>query len=68
MQILLKSLPAPCPAAIFAVVHTSPEGPGFLPTVLSRASGHLALHATHGAPFEPGNIYVAPPDRHITLG
>ena len=68
LQILLKSLSAPCPAAIFAVVHTSPEGPGFLPTVLSRASGHLALHATDGAPFERGKIYVAPPDRHITLG
>src|SRR5690349_12724148 len=68
LQILLKSLPAHFPAYVFAVVHTSAEGPGLLPRVLSRASGHFAQHPTDGEAFEPGKIYVAPPDRHMTLG
>ena len=38
VRTLLNKLPENIPAAIFVVVHTSPDGPGMLASVLDRAT------------------------------
>src|ERR1041385_7957704 len=38
-----------------------------LPEILERVGWLPVRHATDGEPIEPGNILIAPPDRHMTL-
>ena len=64
---MLKPLPRTLAAAIFTVVHVSPKSPGLLPVILSRETPLPAQHPRDGQPIENGNIYVAPPDRHLLL-
>ena len=64
---LLPGLPADFPAAIFVVVHIGATSSNVLPEILTRAGSLPAQTAEHGAGFEPGRIYVAPPDRHLLL-
>ncbi|HWC18822.1 MAG TPA: chemotaxis protein CheB [Terriglobales bacterium] len=52
-------------AAIFVVVHVSPDSTGLLPNILNRCSSVPAIEARDGAPIKHGVIYVAPPDRHL---
>jgi len=67
LQRLVAPLPRNFPAAIFVVLHLSPESTSVLPLILSRA-GHLpALHPRNGEPIRAGRIYVAPPDNHLLL-
>lgn len=67
LRTLLGELPPDLPASIFVVVHLSPQSPGVLPEILSRA-GPLPAHlALDNAPFEHGHVYTAPPDRHLLL-
>ncbi|HEX8430099.1 MAG TPA: chemotaxis protein CheB, partial [Longimicrobium sp.] len=64
---LVAALPAGLPAAVFVVIHCSPDGPGLLPTILSQRSSLPVAHATDGERIAPGRIYVAPPDVHLLL-
>jgi two-component system chemotaxis response regulator CheB len=64
---ILQDLPSDFPAAIFVVVHTSPESPSMLPHLLTRAGRLRAEAAVDGASFTAGRIYVAPPDHHLLL-
>lgn len=64
---LVASLPADLPAAIFVVLHVSPEGTSVLPRILNRAGPLQAMHPKHGQAIEPGRIYVAPPDFHLLV-
>jgi two-component system chemotaxis response regulator CheB len=64
---LLQPLPLGLPAALFVVVHTSPEGGGLLGTVLGRAAGWHADMARDGEPIRHGRIYLAPPDHHLLV-
>jgi two-component system chemotaxis response regulator CheB len=68
VRTLLSTLPEDIPAAIFVVVHTSPEGPGMLATVLSRATKLTVVHPEDGATIRAGYVYVAPPDYHLLVG
>lgn len=54
-------------AAIFIVVHVSPNSSGLLPNILNRRSKIQARHAEDGEPILPGRIYIAPPDHHLQL-
>ncbi len=38
-----------------------------LPYLLSKAGPLPAIHPTNATIFEPGTIYVAPPDRHMLI-
>ncbi len=38
-----------------------------MPQILNRRGALPAHHAVHGEPILPGQIYVAPPDHHLTL-
>src|SRR5215204_5203486 len=67
VRTLLSTLPGDIPAAIFVVVHTSPEGPGMLATVLSRATKLTVVHPKDGDTIRAGYVYVAPPDFHLLV-
>jgi len=64
---IVSPLSADIKAAIFVVVHVSPDSTGLLPNVLNRRSMVPAVQAQDGVIVEPGRIYVAPPDRHLIL-
>jgi two-component system chemotaxis response regulator CheB len=64
---LMGGLPADLPAAIFVVVHISPDAPSALPAILGRAGPLRAAHAVNGAYIERSHIYIAPPDHHLLL-
>lgn len=61
------ALPADLPAAVFAVLHQSPDAPGMLGKILDRAGPIPAGMACHNEPIERGRIYVAPPDHHLLI-
>jgi two-component system chemotaxis response regulator CheB len=63
----VPELPADLPAAIFITLHDEAGDAGALPELLSRVGKLPTQLATHGAPFQHGHIYLAPPDRHLTL-
>jgi two-component system chemotaxis response regulator CheB len=64
---LLSDLPGDLPAALFVVVHTAPNAHGALGRILDRAGPLPADFARDGLRFEPGRVYVAPPDLHLLL-
>jgi two-component system chemotaxis response regulator CheB len=64
---LVSALPKDFPAPIFVAQHVASHSPGMLPYLLSKAGPLPAVHPTSGTIFEPGVIYVAPPDRHMLL-
>ena len=64
---LVSKLPAGFPAPIFIAQHVASHSPGMLPQILSRAGPLPAIHPKNATIFEPGTIYVAPPDRHMLL-
>lgn len=60
-------LPADLTAAVFVVVHVPARGTSLLPEILGRAGRLPAAHAKDNEAIEPGRIYIAPPDFHLTL-
>lgn len=64
---LAASLPDGLPAALFVVVHTSPQSRSMLADILSGAGPLPALPAEDGMAVEHGRIVVAPPDHHLLL-
>lgn len=64
---LVQGLPPGLPAAVFVVLHISPEGRSQLPAILVRKGPLHAAHAVHGEAIRPGHIYVAPPDLHLLV-
>ena len=64
---LVAALPAGFDAAVFVVWHIAPDVTGVLPQVLAKAGRLPAAHAVDGEALETGRIYVAPPDRHLTV-
>lgn len=67
LQKLVAGLPGNFPAAIFVVLHLSPQSTSVLPQILSRAGTLPALHPRDNEPIRPGHIYIAPPDNHLIL-
>jgi chemotaxis response regulator CheB len=64
---VIRGVPPDLGAAVFVVVHTAPQSPGYLPQILSVRGPLPAKHAQDGEAFVNGRIYVAPPDRHLIL-
>jgi chemotaxis response regulator CheB len=46
-------------ASLFVVLHTSPDSPGIVDRILSRADPVPARYAESGDPIRPGEIVVA---------
>jgi two-component system chemotaxis response regulator CheB len=64
---LVRGFPPELPAAILVVLHLPAGGRSVLPAILARAGGLPATVPQDGERPERGNIYVAPPDRHLLL-
>jgi two-component system, chemotaxis family, protein-glutamate methylesterase/glutaminase len=64
---IVPSFPADLSAAILIVVHMPVDSVSILPKVLSRAGSLKACHPKDREILRPGNIYVAPPNYHLTL-
>ncbi|MES2352827.1 MAG: chemotaxis protein CheB [Pseudomonadota bacterium] len=67
LQALTAGLPSDFHAAVFIVLHISPEYVSHLPQILSNKGPLPAVHPKNGDPIRPGHIYVAPPDHHLLL-
>lgn len=67
VRTLLNRLPEKIPAAIFVVVHTSPDGPARLAAVLNRATRLRVVSPDDGMSMRDGYVYVAPPDYHLIM-
>ncbi len=64
---LAAGLPPDLAAAVFVVLHIAPDQPSALAQVLERSGPLRAAEAQNGEPIEPGRIYTAPPDQHLTV-
>lgn len=64
---LFSTLPTTTPAAFFIVLHLMPAYGGNFAGLLSSRTGWPARFANAGTLIEKGNVYVAPPDRNMTL-
>jgi two-component system chemotaxis response regulator CheB len=67
LKTLIAGLPKDLDASIFIVWHMAPDTRGVLPQVFNRYDTVPATQAYDRQPIEPGNIYVAPPDRHLLI-
>ncbi len=67
LSTLGAGLPKEVAATLFVVFHTSAHGPGLMAEILSRAGPLPASYPQDGQAFERGQIYSAPPDRHLLL-
>lgn len=67
LQKIAPQLPPGFPAPICLVLHLSPDSPGLIPEILTRAGPLQVKHAEDGEEASPGKIYVAPPDHHLLI-
>lgn len=68
LSVILAALPADFPAPILIVQHLAPDFPSQMARLLGR---HTMLHvkeAEEGDPMRPGQVYLAPPGRHLLVG
>jgi two-component system, chemotaxis family, protein-glutamate methylesterase/glutaminase len=64
---LVRHLPGDLPAAICIVLHVPATGHSLLAPILDRITDLSVGVAADGEPLRPGRVYVAPPDRHLTV-
>ena len=64
---LVRALPSDFNAVVFVVRHIAAEAESNLPSLLERTAQLKVTHAIDGEKFQNGQIYVAPPDRHLIL-
>ncbi|MFL6255423.1 MAG: chemotaxis protein CheB [Pyrinomonadaceae bacterium] len=67
LRSLVAGLPEEFSGSLFVVMHTAPDSPGVLASILDRAGPLVARHAANRERIQPGHIYVAPPDMHLLL-
>lgn len=64
---LVHALPKGLPASVFIVLHTGPDSPGYLASILGSNGNLIARYPTDGTVFRKGHVYIAPPDQHMLL-
>lgn len=64
---LLVALPAGLPASVLVAMHINPR-PNLLAPLFDDVSALPVENARHGAPYQCGHVYLAPPDRHLLVG
>ena len=64
---LAKHFPADLPATVLVTIHLPSQFRSSLDELLSRAGPLPASFAADGMPLRKGQIYVAPPDRHLLI-
>ena len=65
---VLGALPADFPVPVLIVQHMPPLFTRHLADGLSTQCALRVLEATHGAALEPGPVWIAPGDHHMTVG
>jgi two-component system chemotaxis response regulator CheB len=63
----LGKLPGDFPATIVVVQHLDPRHRSLMPQIFGRRSNLPVYQAIEGMHVEPGNVYLAPPDRHLLI-
>jgi two-component system, chemotaxis family, protein-glutamate methylesterase/glutaminase len=64
---ILSRLPRKLRAAVFVVLHVSPQAPSAFPKIIARVAKMRAAHAVDGEKIEHSRIYVAPADFHLWI-
>jgi two-component system chemotaxis response regulator CheB len=64
---LAKHLPDPFPASVLVTIHIGSANWSSLDDILGRAGRLPVKFAAEGDPLRKGQIYVAPPDRHLLV-
>jgi CheY-like chemotaxis protein len=64
---ILAALPADLGAAVLVVMHLDPACPSRLASILDREGPLPAVHPRDRDALRLGRVYVAPPDRHLTV-
>ena len=67
LRTLASNLPADLPAALVAVMHTSPASPMALAGILGKVTPLRVTYAEQGEEIECGHFYIAPPGLHTTI-
>ena len=66
LRTIVASLPASARASVFVVVHIGANTSN-LPAILRSSTALPVWLAADGEAFRAGNVYVAPPDRHLLI-
>ncbi|MEO0350724.1 MAG: chemotaxis protein CheB [Cyanobacteria bacterium P01_A01_bin.15] len=64
---VLGGLPANFPTAIVVVQHLDPRHRSLMADILSRRTPLAVKQATAADRLQPGNVYIAPPNRHLLV-
>jgi two-component system chemotaxis response regulator CheB len=64
---VLEALPLKFPLPITIVQHLDPRHPSLMAKILCRRTLLPVLEAREGIRFDPGVVYIAPPDRHLLV-
>ena len=67
LRTIVGGLPADFAPAIFVVLHSAPNSPGVLASILQRAGRLAAVVVRSRQAIREGTIYVAAPDRHLVV-
>jgi two-component system chemotaxis response regulator CheB len=67
LKTLAGGLPADLDAAVCVVLHLYAGAESRLAEIISRQGSLTAVQARGGEQLVPGQIYVAPPDRHLSV-
>lgn len=62
---VVEGLPGNFEGSVFVVMHIGPVS--LLPEILSRSTKLRTVKAEDGLRFQPGHMYVAPPNRHLLI-
>jgi two-component system chemotaxis response regulator CheB len=64
---VLRELPADFPAALVVVQHLDPRHRSLMAEILARRTELRVQEARQGDWLQPGQAYIAPPDRHLLV-
>src|SRR5215813_6953005 len=67
LSTIVSKLPHDLAASVLVVLHISASRESLLPAVLTRAARMPAIQPVDKQTIEYGQIYIAPPDRHMMV-
>ncbi|HET9441723.1 MAG TPA: chemotaxis protein CheB, partial [Acidimicrobiales bacterium] len=67
LSVVLGSLPADLPVPVVVVQHLDPRHRSLMADLLDRRTGLVVREAAEDEKLEPGNVWIAPPNRHLLI-
>jgi two-component system chemotaxis response regulator CheB len=67
LNAVLGALPRDFNPAVIVIQHRSPDAASILDSILARSCRLPVANAAHGQAVEPGTVFVARPDLHLTI-